>query len=363
MQTTKKKEPTTRAAGANGQELDATLKDMANRGFSLAEISSETGVATSTIHDRLQRLKAETLEQEQLQASLFQPEKTPASFLATLKGIPGVGESRLQLATTILRTNPAVVQSPLEMFTLLHSGLALGEYLSRQIVMGWFGADVQRDPNLARLLQAPGLGGIAWAPPPAAPPPDPWEGVVRLVSAVKALRSLDEGGSSQLSQQLALRPQGLPPELQAMLTQMQVNNARLESQMDGMLKANERDQMWLSKVLAHERTENEMKQQLALAKAGMTAADRVSVDVTTAAIRAAEKVQSKSDERLERLERVAMPILRNFAIPGGAAPTVPVSIPVAEFEAIANMPIDRSHVPEETLMPAPGRGNRDGGAQ
>lgn len=344
---------------------DASLLELSEAGLSLAEIADQTGLAKTTVHERLQRLRVSSEEAQEVADLTFQRDRGPGAFVKMLEGLPMIGQHRLAKAKWILRINPAAATSPVETWRMLTGSLGLGRDDAELVMGGWHADALARDPGLGGRLfaAAPTSGWAAYAPAPAPPTPsDPLDQLVKMLGLMKGLRDFDGGGSSQLSQQLALRPQGLAPEVQAMITESKVLAATLSAQMDAMRQQSERDQEWMRRLTAHQQIEAKMQQEIATAKAGMSAADRVSVDVTTAAIRAGEKLQAKSDERMERFERLALPILRNFASPGGAGLGVPVPTSENELANIAAQPSDAPDVtePEEALFPGPPV-RRDGG--
>jgi predicted DNA-binding protein YlxM (UPF0122 family) len=170
--------------------------------------------------------------------------------------------------------------------------------------------------------------------------PDPMQQMMQFMMAMKTMNEINGGGS--LQQQLAAlanRPApGVDPATQQMLMQMQVQNAKVEAQLEAMRAVSERDAHWTKQLFESRSHEQQLKQELAIKSAGLSAQDQVSLKVVESGSGAVAKAMENMDKRMDRLERAAGPLLKTVMQPQ-PPPGQPASLPAQDLETIAGLPL------------------------
>ena len=407
------------------------LEIMVDNDLKPDEIAEQLGANVGTVKNYITDYNKRSKEVEDLQTTMVRRERTPDRLIELIEAIPGIGEAKLGLARMMIKTNPALMQNPQEVYAFCVQALGMTDYPSSFVTKSFF-SDLYGSPQHAAAFMfpttaQPGVssfpsfaptsyqtiqtaGGPVTVPAPASQQPLTRGDVERILAEQEKTMFVEEtrpvinpqtgqpilGPDGQPILQRTKRPVNQQPDMmqqmmafmsmfqamgvirqpgqmtdmdkliaaimqqksggadsdvQKMMMDMQLQNAKVMAQLEAQKASNETAQRYSELLWKSEQAAQEMKMKVAVSQAGMSAQDQVGLKVVESGTDAMSKAMANQDRRMDRLERALTPFVRSLA--NGQQPGVPVPASAQELAGIGGDSILPPAAPDPNQPPRP----------
>lgn len=134
------------------KEIQQQIEEGAANGMTNALIADTLGLAEGTVSVYRAAYEKRKREERELAERVFKPQRTPERLKEIMLKIPGVGETKAAFAEDAARSNPLLLQQPIELQSFLNDLLQMGQGYVTFVVKTFFVDILQQNPQASMQL-------------------------------------------------------------------------------------------------------------------------------------------------------------------------------------------------------------------